>query len=971
MQQLIRLVLASLTLLATTTPSLAQVTDFASANKVFTRYCAGCHNEDDINGEFRIDGFDHLMAGGEQGKVITPGSSASSRLVSLMRGTLEPKMPPAGEPQPTADEIQVVAEWIDAGAANSQGEAPAIKSIETNKIAPKNKLRPVNSIAVSKQGIVAIGRYRTVEIAEFNQISEPFVVIDDLPGKVNSLEFRPDGALLIGTGIDGALGETHLDPGKGPRIKFAGHRDSVYRSTFSPDGSRFASASYDRTIRVQSTDPKVKRQLVLRGHNDAVFDVKFTPDGQHLISASADGTLKIWDAENGQRLDTRGEPLKGQTSVAVDPEGRFFFAAGEDNRIRKWDLSTLAKGKTAKLVKVKFAHQQAIVKICMKPDGKLLASLDQSGKVKFWNTSTLDEITRKDVKAESESEARKRTQAMAVAEDLVLVGTVDGFERLYWPLEFEKASELASQPVKNAEPTTNELDRNRDMAPIREFEPNDDTTTAKVTSEGSGFSALGTIERGDQDLFGFQAKAGQRLVIEARATMSGKKKSPIDTRIEILDSNGKPVPRVLLQAVRDSYFTFRGKNSTQTGDFRIHNWEEMRLGDLLYCNGEVVRLFHYPRGPDSGFNVFPNFGNRYGYFDTTAITHALHEPCYVVEPHPPGTQLPKNGLPQFLVHYVNDDDAERELGKDSRLNFVAPKDGMYFVKVTDSRNFGGGDYEYKVDVRSPVPTFNFKRILGTNPTLLPGSYRKIGVEIDRVDQFDGKVDVEFEHLPKGVTFVGPVSIEPDSVRAFFVLHADEKLEPTPVPTEKKDRTKNNATNQKKPPSTNVQPDKEVPVPKPPQEPPPTIVLKATINGKEVVHRKKLGEIKVGQPPKLRVAFEPINPTTSSGPDLPGTQHPIPTLVIKRGQTKLAKIVVQRRGYKQRINFGKEGAAVNAPFGVFVTDTGLNGVLIPPQENQRSILIQAEPNSRKGNHLIFVEAGESGKPASNPIWLKIE
>ena len=31
-----------------------------------------------------------------------------------------------------------------------------------------------------------------------------------------------------------------------------------------------------------------------------------------------------------------------------------------------------------------------------------------------------------------------------------------------------------------------------------------------------------------------------------------------------------PIPRVVLQAVRSSYYTFRGHNSTDVSDFRMH-----------------------------------------------------------------------------------------------------------------------------------------------------------------------------------------------------------------------------------------------------------------------------------------------------------------------------------------------------------------------------------------------------------------
>ena len=78
----------------------------------------------------------------------------------------------------------------------------------------------------------------------------------------------------------------------------------------------------------------------------------------------------------------------------------------------------------------------------------------------------------------------------------------------------------------------------------------------------------------------------------------------------------------------------------------------MELNEYVYANGEVMKLWMLPRGPDSGFLVYPGVGeNRFTYFGSTPITHALNEPCYVVKPHRPGRRpLIPNGLPR--VHAV-------------------------------------------------------------------------------------------------------------------------------------------------------------------------------------------------------------------------------------------------------------------------------------------------------------------------------
>ncbi len=172
---------------------------------------------------------------------------------------------------------------------------------------------------------------------------------------------------------------------------------------------------------------------------------------------------------------------------------------------------------------------------------------------------------------------------------------------------------------------------------------------------------------------------------------------------DILDANDQPVLRTRLQAVRDSYFTFRGKDSLQIGDFRLFNWEEMHLDDYLYASGEVTKLWLYPRGPDSGYNVYPNEGNRWTYFGTTHTTHALGEPAYIVEPLAAGQEPTANGLPVFDIYYENDDDPMRVAGKNSRLLFTAPSDSLYTVRITDTRGEGGEAFAYRLAIRPAQP----------------------------------------------------------------------------------------------------------------------------------------------------------------------------------------------------------------------------------------------------------------------------
>ena len=61
-------------------------------------------------------------------------------------------------------------------------------------------------------------------------------------------------------------------------------------------------------------------------------------------------------------------------------------------------------------------------------------------------------------------------------------------------------------------------------------------------------------------------------MIETQAARDG---SPLDSIVQVFDAEAQPVLRTRLQAVHESYFTFRGKNSSQSNDFRLFDWQAM------------------------------------------------------------------------------------------------------------------------------------------------------------------------------------------------------------------------------------------------------------------------------------------------------------------------------------------------------------------------------------------------------------
>ena len=121
----------------------------------------------------------------------------------------------------------------------------------------------------------------------------------------------------------------------------------------------------------------------------------------------------------------------------------------------------------------------------------------------------------------------------------------------------------------------------------------------------------------------------------------------------------------------------------------------------------------------------------------------------------PGQKLESNGLPVFPLYYANDDDSERKLGVDSCVHFTAPADGVYLIRVTDTRGCGGERFVYRWVVREARPEFKVT-LNGANPTVEAGSGREFSVSAERIDGFEGEIKVDLTGLPPGFTVSTPL-----------------------------------------------------------------------------------------------------------------------------------------------------------------------------------------------------------------------
>ena len=893
---------------------------------ILQKYCAGCHNPDDHEGKFSVESFDDIQKGGAHGAAVLAGDPGTSRLIRMVTGAVEPKMPPEDKPQLTAEEVAVLKAWVESGAKGPAGKEPDRTKLTVPMIAAKAGLAdPVTALDWSADGQwLAVARFGKMELRPATTDPMPAVILGGQPGKVTALHFDWGGRIVTASGVPGLYGQANLWKlnQAEPVFELRGHRDALYDAELSPDGELLATCSYDKKIILWNTLTG-EQVRTLEGHTGPVYDIAFSPDGKNLVSASADDTCKVWLVGTGERLDTLFQPLKEVYSVAFNPAGDQIAAVGADSCIRVWKFLSRDTAIINPQIIARFAHEAPVTQLRYSRDGRYVITCAEDRTVKLWDAKTMSEI--KEYGQQSDV-----VQSLAFSPDgsKFAVGRVDGTIEILAtapvPTPAGEGAPVAAVPMAPA---------SAPMMETAEVEPNN--TPAEATAITIPATLKGTIQgkpngQPDSDLYKFTAKAGQEWVIEVNAARS---KSPLDSIIDVLDAQGQPVERVILQATRDSYFTFRGKNGDEVGDFRVFNWEEMELNELLYSNGEVVKLWLAPRGPDSGFSTYPGEGNRHGYFDTTPVTHSLGEPCYIVEPHAPGTHIVPNGLPVFRLNYQNDDSAKRDLGADSRLTFTAPHDGEYLVRIRDVRGYESDKHTYQVVIRPRQQDF-VATLETKDPTVNVGSAKEFRIIVNRTDDYDGPIRVDISGLPPGYTSTNPLTIQAGQNDTFGVIMAAADA-PALTPENAK-ASKLTAT--------------------------------AMINGQEVTHElNNFGEIKSAEAPKVSlkiVAADGGSPVVA-----PVEGGPL-QVDIEPGQTIMLKVQVTRNGYDGNVPFGNEGSGRNLPHGLIVDNIGLNGLLILEKQTERNFFISAAKWVPEQDRLFHLKTDIEGGQATAPVLIRV-
>jgi WD40 repeat protein len=826
----------------------------------------------------------------------------------------------------------------------------------------------VTAVAFSPNGrLLAAGSYRRVALLDVSA-GRTIRTLEGIESRVTSLAFPANGSVLAAaSGTPGKVGQLAMwDVATGRRLRsLAAHYDLIYAIALRPDQRQLAAVSYDHLVSLwrlgsltstgQSAAPRF-----LRDHTDAVYGAAYSPDGRQLATAAGDRTIKMWDTETGKRLYTLSDSTAEQYTVAYRPGGKQLAAGGVDKTLRVWSVD--AAGGT--LIRSGFAHDGAILKVLYSHDGKWIFTSGEDDVVKQWDADSLEEraiypkqpdwpqaialspddsrlavgrydgtialydtathqpvpgrLSARDVSARPPAPDLRAAQSQKVRPRRLAITPVRHALAAAAPRgPLPPGPAAAAHPARSAVHDFHSVHFVHRLASCLAEPPSaaDPEITRKPGNESArGAQPIpvpsvvsGALWSGDAKAaapahyYRFAARKGQLLVLDVLARRAG---SPLDSELEILDLQGRPVERAVLRAVGQTEVTLNDRDSISAG-IRLLLRPDFGMKDYVLAGRELIQIYTLPKGPDDDY-VFRSYrGQRTGFLGTTPEYHTVGAMVYKVEVHPPGSTFSPNGMPLTHLTYKNDDGGPL-YGRDSYLEFTPPADGDYIVRLSDVRGQQGEKFTYKLRVHPPRPDFDIALSPAAIAVPKDGS-AVLSVECERREGFDGEIAVRLEGLPTGFTATDAVIEAGESGASLQIAAA---------------------------PGT----------PDPKADSPATyrVVATAAIDGKLVTRTvepdSKGRRVSIGAARNVRIVTD------------------VRDAVIRPGaQTVVEARITRLNGFKGRVPLDIR----NLPYGVKVDDIGLNGVLITEQETSRKFVIRCEPWVKPQSRPFYVTASVEG------------
>jgi RNA polymerase sigma factor (sigma-70 family) len=254
------------------------------------------------------------------------------------------------------------------------------------------------SVAFSPDGkvLATAGDDPAIRLWEVGTWRERARLRRDHYGFVTRLTFSPDGKFLAECGQDHEVRVWDVAAGKAVHLfEDPNVGTTIFSVAFSPDGKLLAAAFRGATVWDLATGKEVHHFDGRDGGPKEAHAVAFSPDGRALALVGAEAVY-LCEPRTGKILGRFNGIAGGIGAVAFSADGRTLAAAGEDSKVRLWEVAT------GKERAVFAGHTIAIHAVAFSPDGRLLASASGSFRdhgddtVRLWDLAAGKELRRFD-----------------------------------------------------------------------------------------------------------------------------------------------------------------------------------------------------------------------------------------------------------------------------------------------------------------------------------------------------------------------------------------------------------------------------------------------------------------------------------------------------------------------------------------------------------------------------------------------
>jgi WD40 repeat protein len=245
----------------------------------------------------------------------------------------------------------------------------------------------VQGVAFSPDGktLVSTGDDRKVIVWDVASGTER-ETLEGHAGRVHAQDFSPDGRTVYTASLDARVIAWDIAGARriGRPLEFSGAQQANIATAVSPDGKTFATVAEDGSVRFRSLATGTLEGKPLRGFRGEIVWIAVSPDGRTLAAVGAGGPGVLWDTSTGARRTLRGWTAERSGWVSFSRDGRMLVTGGTE--VSLWNV---ASGRRI----ADFDAGGYMSEASLSPDGTLLATAGDGGKVIIWNVDDRRKIT--------------------------------------------------------------------------------------------------------------------------------------------------------------------------------------------------------------------------------------------------------------------------------------------------------------------------------------------------------------------------------------------------------------------------------------------------------------------------------------------------------------------------------------------------------------------------------------------------